>query len=146
MSREDVTSGCADSNEAMLHLAPTTARIYVPNEAGTLMHELYETGLGRDVELAALLSYKAVFATQTPAQFAAGIAGSAEFATDHGGQSNAAYVSSVYRAGLGRTPEPAGSAFWTGLLNTGGGTRSDLLLTIATSPEAGTLLTSNLSV
>jgi hypothetical protein len=79
-----------------------------------------------------------------PSQFAAGIAGSAEFAADHAGQSNAAYVNSLFEAGLGRPADPSGSAYWTGLLN-GGATRGDILLGIATSAGATAHLTHNLS-
>jgi hypothetical protein len=143
-SRGSVAAGIADSDEAKSHLAATTAQVFAPNAAGTLAHELYETGLGREVDLPALQNFQAAFAAETPAQFASGIAGSAEFAADHTGQSNAAYVNSLYEVGLGRPADPSGSAFWTELLG-GGATRGDVLLDIATSGEANAHLTHNLS-
>jgi len=144
-SRGDVAVAIADSPEAKSRLAPTTAQLYVPNAAGTLAHELYKTGLGREVELDSLSNFKAAYATQTPAQFAAAIAGSPEFINDHIGQNNGAYVSSLYQDGLGRVPDAGGSALWTGQLDSGSATRSDVLLNIAVSSEGAAHLTHNLS-
>ncbi len=145
VSRGDVAVAIADSPEAKSHLAATTAQVYVPNAAGTLVHELFETGLGREVDLASLPNFKAAYATQTPAQLAADIAGSPEFINDHIGQNNAAYVSSLYQDGLGRAPDAAGSALWTGQLDSGSATRSDVLLNFAVSSEGAAHLTHNLS-
>jgi hypothetical protein len=61
----------------------------------------------------------------------------------HAGQSNTAYVNSLFEAGLGR-PADSGASFWTGLLDNGGASRSDVLLGIATSGEAAAHLTHNL--
>jgi len=144
VSRGDVALGFADSSEAKGHLADATARVYAPNAAGTLAHELYETGLGREVELTGLASFKAAYANLTPAQLAANIAGSSEFMNDHAGQGNAAYVASLYQAGLGRAPDARGAALWTGLLDNGTASRADELLSIATSPEGAAHLTYNL--
>jgi hypothetical protein len=143
-SRGSVAVAIVDSNESKAALAPTTAQVYVPNAGGTLTHELFETGLGREVELTALPYYLAQYATQTASQFAAGIASSAEFLADHAGQNNSAYVSSLYQAGLGRGADPQGLAYWTGLLSNGAASRGDALLAIATSPEAAAHLTHNL--
>jgi len=144
-SRGDVAVAIADSPEAKSRLGATTAQLYVPNAAGTLAHELYKTGLGREVELDSLANFKAAYATQTPAQFAAAIAGSPEFINDHIGQNNAAYVSNLYQDGLGRAPDAGGSALWTGQLDSGIATRSDVLLSIAASSEGAAHLTHNLS-
>jgi hypothetical protein len=95
--------------------------------------------------LAALPFYQTAFLTQTPAQIAAGIAASPEFLADHASQSNAAYVTSLYQAGLGRAPDVAGLASWTSTLSTGALSRSAVLLDIATSPEAAAHLTHNLN-
>jgi hypothetical protein len=146
-SRGAVAVGIADSPEAKAHLAADTARVWVPDSAGTLAHELYQTGLGREVDLAALPYYQAAYLTETPAQIAAGIAASPEFLADHGTQNNATYVTSLYEHGLGRAPaaDDPGLAFWTGALAAGTDTRSEVLLDIATSPEAVAHLTHNLN-
>jgi hypothetical protein len=143
-SAGDVAIGIADSAEAKAHLAPATAQVFVANAAGTLAHELYQTGLGREVELASLPYYQAAYLTQTPAQIADGIATSSEFLTDHGSQSNSEFVTSLYQAGLGRAVDQAGLTSWTTAL-ANGASRSDVLLGIATSPEAASHLTHNLS-
>ncbi len=146
VSRADVVIGVDQTAEAKTYLTATTSQVWVPSAAGTLAHNLYETGLGRDVELPALQSFQGAFAEgETPLQFAIGIAGSAEFAGDHAGQSNTAYVANLYQAGLGRAPDPSGNSFYVGLLNSGAGTRADDLADIATSAEAATHLTANLA-
>ncbi len=144
-SRADVAIGFADSAEAKAHFASTTAQVYVPNATGTLAHELFKTGLGREVDLASLPGIDAAYAAQTHAQLAADIANSPEFIADHIGQNNADYVSSLYQNGLGRAPDAGGSALWTGQLDSGSATRSDVLLNIASSSEGAAHLTHNLS-
>jgi hypothetical protein len=145
-SQGTVAVDIADSSEAKARLAPTTARLWVPNAAGTLAHELYKTGLGRDVEQAALPDFRAAFNALTPSQLAANLATSAEFTADHAGQGNAVYVAGLYQAGLGRAADPDGAAFWTGQLDGGAATRGDVLLAIATSGEAHAHLTRDLSL
>ena len=142
-SRGAVAVGMTDIAEAKTTQAPATALVYVPHAPGTLAHELYETGLGREVELPALGNFDTAYAAITPAAFAAQISASAEFAADHAGQGNAAYVNSLYQAGLGRAAD-AGASYWTGLLNNGGASRADVLLGIATTPEAAAHLTYDL--
>ena len=89
-------------------------------------------------------NFKMEYATLTPAQLAAEIAGSAEFMNDHTGQGNAAYVTSLYQNGLGRAPDAPGAAFWTGMLDNGGFSRGDEILGFATSTEGMAHLTHNL--
>ena len=110
-----------------------------------LTHVLYETGLGREVELPALAYWRTIYDVLTPLQFTALIAGSAEFIAYHAGQSNDAYVESLYQAGLGRPADASGLASWSTLLSNGGATRADVLLGVATSDEARAHLTYNLS-
>lgn len=144
-SRAHVAIGIADASEAKTHLAGTTTRVWAVNPAGTLAHELYETGLAREVELAALPGFKAEYATSTPAQIADRIAASPEFLAVHAGQSNVALVASLYQSGLGRAPEADGAASWVGALN-GGVSSGTVLLGIATSAEATAHLTHNIGL
>jgi hypothetical protein len=143
-SRAAITIGVADSAEARTALGLTTEQVWVPHAPGTLAHELYETGLGREVELPALASINASWSVLTPPQLAAQIAGSPEFLADHAGQSNSDYVGSLYQNGLGRPVEAGGASYWSSLLNSGVASRSDVLLGIATSPEAQSHLTAYL--
>lgn len=117
----------------------------MPNNAGRLTHVLYETGLGREVELPALAFWKGAYEVLTPLQIAASIASSTEFTAYHAGQNNDAFVESLYQAGLGRPAEASGLASWTSLLSSGSATRADVLLAVATSSEAHAHLTYNLS-
>jgi len=141
----DVTAAIASSPEAKTYLATDTAQIFVANPAGTLATELYQTGLDRTVDLPSLANFQASYAVLTPLQLAAQIVASSEFIADHAGQSNAAFVASLYEDGLGRAPDPSGAAFWTGLLNSGQASQAGVLLGIATSGEANIHLTPNLT-
>ena len=138
-----VTAGIAASSESQSFLAPATSQVFVPSAPGTLIHQLYETGLGREVDPAALQAFQGEAAAVTPAQLAAQIVSSPEFAAAHAGQSAMALVNSFYQDGLGRPADPFGAAFWTGAL-TAGASEGSVLLGIATSPEAAAHLTQNL--
>ena len=102
-----VLQGIADLPEAKRALASTTARVWARSDAGTLTHELFYTGLGREVELtpgAGLPFWTNILATNTPQQAAALFVQSVEFQSDHATQDNATFVKSLYDAGLGRDP------------------------------------------
>jgi len=145
-SRADVVIGFDQSAEAKAHLAETTSQVWVPNAGGTLAEEVYQTGLDRPVDPNGLAFVQSSLAQgATSLQIVQGIVASPEFQALHGAQSNAAFVTSLYQDGLGRAPDPSGDSFYTGLLNSGAGTRADVLLDIATSPEAAAHLTANLA-
>lgn len=55
---------------------------------------------------------------------------------------NSEYVAEVYRAILGRTPDPAGSGYWTGLLDAGVYNRTDIYTLVIQTPEALKVLSS----
>jgi hypothetical protein len=60
---------------------------------------------------------------------------SPEFITRYGSLNNEAFVTLVYQNVLGRAPDPAGFAYWTGLLNSGAYTRGQVMLGFSESPE-----------
>jgi hypothetical protein len=64
------------------------------------------------------------------------VAGSSEFTTDHGAQTDADYIDSLYQNGLARPADVQGAAWWTGLLNAGTMSRADVMFGIATSRRA----------
>ena len=145
-SRGDVVASIANSAEAKTFLAANTPNVWVPSPDGTLAYEAYQTGLGREVDLPSLTNvYTNLRAGLTVPQFFQQIVASAEFTNLHGAQDNATFVASLYQAGLGRAPDAAGQAFYTGLLNSGTGGRADVLLDIATSTEAAAHLTRTLA-
>ena len=53
----------------------------------------------------------------------------------YGALDNAAFVNRVYQNVLGRAPDAAGLAFWTGQLNTAQLTRGQMMLQFTVSPE-----------
>ena len=60
---------------------------------------------------------------------------SPEFITRYGNLNNADFVTLVYQNVLGRAPDSAGFAHWTGLLNSGASTRGQVMLGFSESPE-----------
>jgi len=60
---------------------------------------------------------------------------SPEFIFRYGSLNNADFVTLVYQNVLGRAPDPAGFAYWTGLLNSGAYTRGQVMLGFSESPE-----------
>jgi hypothetical protein len=136
-SRGQVAVDFAQSPEAKTILATATTHVWVPDPQGALITELYETGLSRAPDLAGLQGWEQqLSAGLTPLQLAQEIATSAEFNADHAGSSNAAFVSSLYQAGLGRTPDASELQGWVGQLQAGAGS-TNVLYGIATSTEAG---------
>jgi hypothetical protein len=144
-SRGDVATGVADSDEAKTHLAASTAQLFVPHVLGTAVHEMFETGLGREIELPALSHFNSAFDGSSLSQLAAAIAAAPEFLAHHGNQDNTAFVNDLYLRGLGRAAEQGGLTAWTQALDTGSLSRGDVLLGIATSREAAAHLTFNLA-
>ena len=136
-SRGEVAANVAQSAEAKADLAGATAHLWVPDPQGALVTELYESGLGRAPDLASLQAWKQqLSAGLTPLQLSQAIATSAEFNADHAGSSSAAFVTSLYQAGLGRAPGAAELQGWVGQLQAGAGS-TNVLYGIATSAEAG---------
>ncbi len=144
-SRADVAVGISGAQEAKATLAPQTTDLFVSHDPGKLGHLLYETGLGREIELNALSSYQQSFDALSPTQFADDVASSAEFQQLHAGQNNAQYVQSLYQAGLGRAADASGLSFYAGQLNSGNASRGGVLLDIASSNEATAHLTAALN-
>ncbi len=60
---------------------------------------------------------------------------STEFQTRYARLTNAQFVAQIYRNVLGRTPDPAGSAYWVGQLDTGVRSRGEVMLNFSESEE-----------
>ena len=139
--RGAVAAAIAQTDEAKAHAATATRGFYVPDPAGTLVQELYGAGLGYEVDLGGLGFWKGVLAASGPLQLAGAIAGTADFQALHAGQSDAAYVGSLFQSGLGRAIDPGASQYYLGGLQSGALTRTDVLFAVATAPEAAGHLT-----
>ncbi len=145
-SRGDIVASIANSQAAKTFLTSATPAVWVPSPDGTLAYEAYQTGLGREVDLPSLVNIEAnLRGGLTVPQFFQQIVASTEFTNLHGAQSNTDFVTGLYQAGLGRAPDAAGLSFYTGLLNSGTGTRADVLFDISTSAEAAAHLTRTLT-
>jgi hypothetical protein len=68
-------------------------------------------------------------------QISQAFAASPEFAQRYGPLSNAQFVTLVYNNVMGRAPDAAGLAHWTGQLNTGAIDRGAMMLAFSESPE-----------
>ena len=142
--RAQLAANIAGSAEAKTALAADTANVWAPSAAGTLVYELYQTGLNREVETGnngEAFWISALQGGTTALQVANAIASTAEFKTDHTGQAASAFVTSLYQNALGRAADQAGAQFWTNGLQSGGMTQASVLLGIATSNEATAHLT-----
>lgn len=69
------------------------------------------------------------------AQVAQGFVDSTEFKTRYGALDNAAFLTQLYQNILHRAPDPAGLAYWLGLLDAGALSRGQVLAGFADSPE-----------
>lgn len=136
-SRVDVALAFALSPENEAQLSPTfTAGIYVPDATDAAVARLYAGLLGRVPDGPGLAFWEAQARGSLGLPGVAGaILASPEGRAHHpSGESDAAFVQQVYADALGRTPEPAGAAFWTGHLATY--SPAEIALGISESPEA----------
>ena len=145
-TRGSVAAGFAITVEAKTFNAPHTnapsAQVFARDMSGTVLHELFETGLGREVDLPSLAAFQqGLAAGVTPLQVAQTIVGSSEFLGVAANANDPSYVGRLYAAGLGRGPTQADLDYWVGGLSNGTMTQASVLLGVGTSPEAGSHLT-----
>ena len=98
--------------------APRPAFIY--DASAEIVREDYLTGLGRAPDPAGLAQWREFLnGGGTPGQLAEQISQSQEFQSLHTGQTDQAYIASLYENGLGRAPDPGGLQGWVGALQAG---------------------------
>ena len=102
-----------------------------------LAFRLYQAGFDRVPDSGGLGFHISVMegAGIRPAQVAEGFVDSAEFKSRYGALDNAALLTQLYRNILHRAPDPAGLAYWLGLLDGKAISRGEVLLGFADSPE-----------
>jgi len=71
---------------------------------------------------------------------------SPEFTSRYGGLTNAQFVNLVYQNVLGRGPDAAGAAFWTGQLDSAAKTRGQVMTQFSESPEYASVIGSEVYV
>jgi hypothetical protein len=136
-SRGSVAAAIANSAEAKADFQSATDGVWVPSAAGGLITELYHTALDRAPDLGGLAAFKTALQDgATLLQLAQAITASPEFAADHAGLTAAGLITSFYEDGLGRAPDAGGLQTYLGALQAGASV-GQVLLDIATSPEAG---------
>ena len=139
VSRGQVAATFATSPEAQGYAANPPnlyTNVWGLDPQGALITQLYQTALGRDPELSAVPAWEQqLSAGLTPQAFAQIVASSAEFQSDHNGQSPAAFVTSLYQSGLGRTPAAGEVQGWISQIQAGA-TPAAVTYGIATSAEA----------
>ena len=136
-SRAVVLAGIANSPESKGALAPQTARLFATNTATQGVNDVFRAGLGHNATQPVVQGLGALLQSGlTAVQLAQEIATTPEFLGRHAGQSDAAYVTDVYSAGLGRAPTNAELGFDVGYLQAGVFDRGTILAAVATSPEA----------
>ena len=123
-----------DTTEAKARNAFDTSKIFARDPDGTVLHDLYQTALGREVELGGLATWKGLLKTRAPVEIAAMIAIQPEFVADHAAQTDSQYVTDLIRHGHGRAPTAGELGTAVGRLGAGLN-RAALMLEIASNPE-----------
>jgi hypothetical protein len=115
-------------------------------EADTLLVQgLYQTYLHRPADTAGLQSHvNALLQGQTYEQQFASFVASGEYQQLTGGELNQTYVARLYQDLLGRPADSGGLAFFTGLLDTGGATRAQVVQMFLSSSEYRALVVNRL--
>ena len=111
--------------------------VFVPNATASAIDRLYLGLLDRSADASGLVDWNgAVQGGSSFHQVADGVINSGEFQSAHAGISNHDFVDLLYQNALGRDvdDDPSGQT-WITALN-GGGSRADVALGIAESPEA----------
>ena len=131
----------ANSPEAKAHGAFVTAKVLARNDDQTIVHDMYETLLGRETELGGLGFYLDMLKAGSLDDVARQMSAAPEALARHAGQSDAQFVGDLYATGLGRAPTT--SDLSAGLAALQGGTRGQFLLQLARGAEARAHLTSD---
>ncbi len=101
------------------------------------IYRLYRTTLDRDPEPPGLLGWsdRLMSGAAGLSEVTAGFVNSAEFRSLYGQTDNATFVTLLYANVLGRSPDPAGLAHWTGLLDRGARSREEVVTGFSDSLE-----------
>lgn len=104
---------------------------------GAGVHRLYLATLGRAPDAPGLGAWTAALEAGALSMdgAAVGFAGSAEFALRYGAPDTGTFVTLLYQNVLGRAPDAAGFANWTGAIDAGALARQQVVLGFSDSPE-----------
>jgi hypothetical protein len=141
-SQAQLAASIDDSAASKTANAAATALVFARSQVGTVIHDIYEAGLNREVELGGLNFWKALSPALTVAQIAALIDAQPEPIFDHAGQTDTQFVTQIYQEGTGQPPTAAQLSSALASIQ-GGATRADILLQVASSQASINYLTSN---
>ncbi|WP_272874785.1 DUF4214 domain-containing protein [Roseomonas marmotae] len=136
MSRGAVLAGFSESLENRALTTEVTAQGFWRLDTGAAeVARLYDTLLGRGPDAAGLVTFTALLqAGSNGVEVARGMLTSVEYQQNVGNVADDAFVASLYRTALDRTPDEAGLAFWTDMLAQGL-SRAEVALAISESDE-----------
>jgi hypothetical protein len=136
MSRSDVVLGFSESAEDMEKTRATVEKgLWLSDDQAAKIARLYHATLNRLPEAGGLENWTAALKNGTSLlQISDGFTGSAEFQQKYGSLDNTAFVTLLYNNVLGRNPDKAGLANWTGSLNAGN-TRANVVVGFSESDE-----------
>lgn len=107
------------------------ALVFAKNSVEAQVGTLYHVAMGREADAGGLdYWFDAVKAGATLKQIASAFVNSTEFSTAHSGQSDTAFIQSMYQNTFNRAGEDSGVAFWQNALSHGS-TRADLINSFA---------------
>lgn len=143
VARATIAVQVAASMEAKTIWQSATAAIWIPDSHAALLDRMYQAGMNRDPDAAALANW-AGMPDASAVEIARNITASAEFTMVHGAQSASGFVSELYDDAFGRAADPTGFQYWSSGLQNNSMSRSDVLLSFAQSAESSAYLTRNI--
>lgn len=105
--------------------------------AGAYVYAAYLSLLGRKPDFAGWLFWDTQLELGSTSQsgFVNALLGSFEYQQGFGNRDSTSFVTALYQNAFQRSPDPAGLAYWVGLLNTGALTRADVASAFIASVE-----------
>lgn len=138
-SRAEVVVGFSESPEFVATTAAgalSVSRAALQSAAVGDVFRLYQAVLARAPDLAGLQGWTTQLAEGVPlTTVVAGFVGAPEFVQRFGATDANAFVTLLYQNVLGRSPDTAGLAHWTGLLDSGARSRAQVVEAFVQSPE-----------
>ncbi|GEO41054.1 hypothetical protein SAE02_52020 [Skermanella aerolata] len=136
MSRADAVLGFSESVEDMEKSKATVEKgLWLSDDNAAKVARLYHTTLNRLPEAGGLENWTAALRSGSSLlQITDGFTGSAEFQQKYGSLNDVAFVTLLYNNVLGRGPDGAGLANWTGALRAGS-TRASVVVGFSESDE-----------
>ncbi|MCS6891123.1 MAG: DUF4214 domain-containing protein, partial [Rhodovarius sp.] len=136
LSRAEVLVLFTESSEARERFADQTQALWAVDLEALIVRSFYEVAFGRDPDAEGFQFWKNALESGLSLRAMADFfVASEEFQAILAGREIEEVVELLYTQGLGRAPDAEGLAFWTGLIEDGTGSWSDVLLGFILSDE-----------